>query len=103
MAAAPPGPVLCIRRDTGLSRDDLYRILPAFLAGRPYAVDPDGAITTAIGDGRVVIRPGPQTERRLGMLRLPAMVLDFEFSACTNGEQDAFLTAFENAYRRGGG
>ncbi len=99
-AIHPPGFVV---RDTGLSRDDLYRVLPAFLADRPYAIDDEGVIRTPVGAGQVTIRPGPQTERRIAMLRLPAMALEFEFTGCTDSEQAAFLMRFERSYQKGGG
>ena len=55
------------------------------------------------GDGTVHIRLGPEEVRRIALLALPKMRIDFEFVSMDGPARDAFMSHFDLYFRRGGG
>ncbi len=55
-------------------------------------------------DGRTLrLSLGPETERRLGSLRIVSTALEFHFITWTIVQRDAFLLKCERALQQGGG
>ena len=91
-------------RDMGYSVTEFFRILPTAIDGYQFAVD----------GGRVVIRPetgGRELvlcikelpERRIGMIRIPRIEVDFSFHDFTDAQRVKFLASFDRSFQRGGG
>lgn len=81
------------------------RILPSALHDYPYTLDgdtirisppesPDKAITITLGDEAV---------RKIALLRLPYMPVDFDFSEVDETVHKRFLQQFDLYFRKGGG
>ncbi len=94
--------VRVLRREMGITHAELYRLLDAALGGTEYRLAGDRILVGGEGSG-VVIRVGPQRERRIAALRLPVTALEFRFPARSAGEAEAFMQRFERAYQKGGG
>lgn len=101
VSAATPEDI-AFTRQMGLTHAEFFRILPPVVADVSHRVEP---VAVHIEDGarRAVLTLGPQTDRRLGIMRLPAFELRFEFSGYSTGEVDGFMARFDRCFHRGGG
>lgn len=86
----------------GISHADLYRVLGTALGGVPYELRP-GRIDLREAERRLTIRVGPERERRIASLRLPATALEFHFRGYTGAERERVLARFARVYHKGGG
>ena len=92
------------KRDMGYSVAEFFRILPTAVEGHDYAVDGCGVVIRPPDGGReLVLRIAELPERRIGMIRIPRIEVDFSFRNFTGEQRKAFLTAFDRSFQRGGG
>jgi hypothetical protein len=89
-------------RELGLTHAEFHRSLPPAIAHRPCRLDGDRVIVEE-GTRTVTITLGPQQQRRIASLRLPFVVVDFEFVGFTAAEFEDFMQRFERYFQRGGG
>ncbi len=89
-------------RELGLTHAEFHRSLPPAIAHRPFRRDGDRVIVEE-GAKTVTISLGPQQQRRIAALRLPYVVVDFEFVGFTRSVFEGFMKRFERYYQRGGG
>jgi hypothetical protein len=89
-------------RELGLTHAEFHRSLPAAIAHRPCRSDGDRVIVEE-GTKTVTMTLGPQQQRRIASLRLPFVVVGFEFVGFTAAEFEDFMRRFERYFQRGGG
>lgn len=91
-----------LTREMSISHEDFFRLLPRAL-GDMRICRHGSRIEACRGKQRICIEIGPESRRRLGSLQLPVTRVDISLSGFLPGEEAAFLTRFDLAYRRGGG
>ncbi len=91
-----------IMREMGLSQRDFFRIFPAVIRGRPFERLSDGVLYEESGR-RVLVRISAESERRLGVLRIPVTIVRLQFDGHTREEADKFMARFDRHFHRGGG
>lgn len=89
-------------RELGLTHAEFHRSLPPAIAHRPCRLDGNRVIVEE-GAKTVTITLGPQQQRRIASLRLPFVVVEFEFVGFTAAELEDFMQRFERYFQRGGG
>lgn len=92
-----------ISKTMGLDHADFWRVAPAVMAGYEWRRLGSEGIVGAKGGGRVEIRLGPETRRRIAMFELPNTELTIEFINLDEADRRAFLDNFDRRFRRGGG
>lgn len=85
-----------------LDEPEFLRLLPIALAGRGYRRAP-GSVEMGEGRERITIRYADAPPLRIASLRLPRLLLTFEFRGCSRAHAAQFLEEFLKHYRRGGG
>lgn len=93
---------ITLQRELGIAHTDFFRVFPAVVGHRPFG-----------RSGRCVLfQDGPRTlriclasesQRRLGMLRIPVTALSFSFEGYTRADADRFMRRFDLHFHRGGG
>ena len=91
-----------VHLEMGLTHAEFYRTLPAALGDRSYSIA-DSVVTLEENDRQVVIELGPESERRIALLRMPVTWVSLEFSNYQQTEIDAFMMHFQRHFQRGGG
>lgn len=91
-----------LSKEMGLTHAEFFRTLPAAVAGRPYTHRHD-EVVIGENDRCIVIKLGKESERIIGLLRLPKTRVDFTFSGYSQQEVDRFMTQFNLRFQRGGG
>lgn len=92
------------KRDMGYSVEEFFRILPSAVGDHEYMAE----------GGRIVVRPRQQDrelvlkinalpDRKIGMIRIPRIEVDFCFQNFSRQERREFLVAFDRSFQRGGG
>ena len=91
------------QRDMGISLGDFDRIFPRVVVGA--TVVRDGLRVKVEWDGgkRLQIVLSEEKVRKIALLRLPYLDLEFHFENFTERERDAFLERFHRAFQKGGG
>ena len=90
-------------RQYGLSHADLARILPRFLPGMtPTSIGHTYHFKLAEGQS-VSITLGPEQVRRLGLLRIPFVDLQFDFVGMDEAQRRDFRVRFDRSFQKGGG
>lgn len=89
-------------REMGVTHSDFLRTLPKALGEIPFYIT-GATVTVQDGPRRLTIRLGPEQERRIAMLRLPATQVHFEFLDYREVEIATFMRRFERCFQRGGG
>lgn len=89
----------------GFTRKEFMRALPSALHDYPYQVDGDViTITPPESDGHpIMITLGAEAVRKIALLRLPYIHVDFDFTAVDEAVHKRFLAQFDLYYRKGGG
>lgn len=92
------------KRDMGYSAAEFFRILPSAVGGYEHTVD-DGRVVIRHPDEdrELVLRVSELPERRIGMMRIPRIEVEFTFHNFPPRERQGFLIAFDRSYQRGGG
>ena len=86
----------------GLTHADFLRSLPPALKGADFTVN-GSRITVDWPPGRIHIELGPEGQRRLGALSLPATEVEIRFEDLSPEQVERFLLNFQRAFQRGGG
>lgn len=88
----------------GYTRTEFMRKLPAAMHGYAYRVDGDViTITPPKTEGTITILLGKEAIRKIALLALPYIHVDFDFTAVGETTAKTFLTQFDLYYRKGGG
>lgn len=86
----------------GFTRVEFMRILPAALHDYPFRVE-DSCIFVNIGDKTIQITLGEEQVRRIALLALPYIPVEFDYSQIDETDFKTFLKQFDLYYRKGGG
>ena len=86
----------------GISHSDFFRIFPAVIQGRPFERLCDG-ISYEESERRILVRLSAESQRRLGMLRIPLTTICLQFEGYTQADVDSFMARFDRHFHRGGG
>jgi hypothetical protein len=91
-------------RDMGYSMSEFLRILPTALAGYEHSIE-DGRVDVSHphGEQRLVLKIRPLPDRRLGMIRVPRVEVEFGFRNFSARQRREFLAGFDRSFQRGGG
>ena len=89
-------------RELGLTHAEFHRSLPPAIAHRPCRFDGERVIVED-GAKTVTMTLGPQQQRRIASLRVPFVVVGFEFVGFNGAELEDFMKRFERYFQRGGG
>ena len=89
-------------RQMGLTHADFFRTLPAAMGRLTYRIEGQSVIAAHNGK-QVRIQLGPQQERRIALLRIPYVNVQFAFDGYSEAETQAFLDYFDSRFQRGGG
>ncbi len=91
-----------ITKDMTLTHADFRRILRG--AFGEAVEDPGGdRLTVTLGGGRIEIVLGPERQRQIALLRLPACTVALRFAGLSEEAAVAALARFDRAFQRGGG
>jgi hypothetical protein len=93
----------CFTRDQGCTEAEWDRCLPA--AVQPHALQrpAPGHARVPIGDGCLRLRWQVLPERRIALVRLPRLQVDFRFDQVDAAQRSAFMRRFDLVLQRGGG
>ena len=86
----------------GISHADFFRIFPAVIRGRTFERTSDGVFYEEPGR-QLRVRLSAESQRRLGMLRIPVTLVYLQFDGFPREDADAFMMRFERHFQRGGG
>ncbi len=86
----------------GISHGDFYRIFPAVIRGRPFERTSDGVLYEEPGR-RLRVKLSAESQRRLGMLRIPVTTIRLQFDGYTQADVAELMARFELHFQRGGG
>ena len=92
------------KRDMGYSLAEFLRILPSAVKGYTHRIDGNRVIINGSEASRQLTL-GLKTlpERRIGMIRIPRIEVEFLFNNFSERERQDFMLAFDRSYQRGGG
>ena len=86
----------------GISHSDFFRIFPAVIQRQPFERVSDG-IRYEESERRLLVRLSAESQRRLGMLRIPVTTIQLRFEGHTQKEVNKFMERFDRHFHRGGG
>ena len=89
-------------RDYGCSEAEWLRSLPRAVGAHALSLR-DGAATVAIGAGQLRLQWRPLPPRRIALLNLPRLWVEFTFDGVAAEERQVFLRHFDLCLQRGGG
>ena len=102
VAGADQGDVF--KRDMGYSVDEFYRILPSAVGDYEYTVEGDRILVGFPDEDReLVLRIKGLPDRKIGMIRIPRIELEFTFHDFSAEERKEFMVVFDRSFQRGGG
>ena len=91
-------------RDMGYSETEFFRILPSALHGYRHEVRGSSIVVFGPREGqRVTLSVTPQPDRRIAMISIPRIRVDFSFHNYSGQERQDFMIQFDRSYQRGGG
>jgi len=91
-----------IQRQFGLSHADLQRLLPRFTDADVSFSGSDFVLVFA-NKRQLAISLGPERERRLGLMRIPFVDLEFTFKGWEPSDIHGFMARFDRMFQKGGG
>lgn len=86
----------------GFTRVEFMRILPAALHDYPFRLE-GNCISVEIGDKTLRITLGEEQVRRIALLALPYIPVEFDYAQVDETDFQTFLKQFDLYYRKGGG
>jgi hypothetical protein len=90
-------------REQGCTEAEWLGWLPGAVRGCAWRrVPPDGA-EVDVGDGRLLLRWTPLAPRRIALIVLPRMAIDYRFEAVDAATRQRFMAYFDLYMQRGGG
>ena len=91
-----------LTKDMGLSHREFFASLATLAREVPCRVSDSGA-TLAYDSGKIHIALGPESQRQLGLMKLPQTWVSLEFHNLSKAQRALFLERFDLAFQRGGG
>lgn len=91
-----------LKREMGFTQLEFMRLLPAALREHSYHVDGQ-TIHVEVEGKPLVIRLGAEQVRRIALLTLPYIPVEFDYHALEEDTFKRFLQRFDLYYRKGGG
>ena len=94
-----------LNREMGYTRVEFMRTLPAAMHDYDYTVEDDviTVIAPEAPDKTMIITLGDEAIRKIAMIRIPFMYVDFDFSQVDEVVHKRFLTQFDLYFKKGGG
>lgn len=89
-------------REMGLTHADFFRTLPAAMGELPYQVN-GLQVVSQQANKLLNIQLGSQQQRRIALLSIPYVAIDFCFRGYQAAEVKAFMQRFDSYFQRGGG
>jgi hypothetical protein len=91
-------------RDMGYNEKEFFRVLPSAIGDYQYTVTRNVVhIGHPDNDQALELRITPLPDRRLGLMRIQHIDVQFLFSNMTEQQRDQFMHRFDRRYQRGGG
>ena len=94
--------VVVLKKDMGLSHREFFASLATLAREVPCQVSDSGAILE-YDSGEIHIGLGPESQRQLGLMKLPQTWVSLEFRNLSKAQRAMFLERFDLAFHRGGG
>lgn len=92
------------KRDMGYSAMDFFRILPSAIKGYTHSIEANRVTINGVdADQRVELVVKTLPDRKIGMIRIPRVEVEFSFHNFAEKERKQFMTNFDRSYQRGGG
>lgn len=101
VVAKKPNPIV-VEKEMAVTHRDFFRTLPQALGTKAYRKR-GAKVTLADGDKRLEIALGPEGERKIANLTIPATRVTLTFSGYSDAEAAAALKLFERMFQKGGG
>ena len=101
IAEGSPKPFV-VEKEMGLTHKDFHRALPLAFAGKAFQTS-GHRVVLADGCKRLEITIGPERERRIANLRIPATDVRLAFHGYDDDEVAAALKLFDRTFQKGGG
>lgn len=90
-------------KEMGYTHKEFLDNLPAAMKDASYQLVSSDHIEIPIDAGQLTIRLGEQQLRQVGLLKLPYMLVRFDFSRVDENSRTSFYRAFQRSYQKGGG
>ena len=94
--------VVVLKKDMGLSHREFFASLATLAREFPCRVSDNGAILE-YDSGEIHIVLEPESQRQLGLIKLPQTWVSLNFHNLSESQRRLFLKRFDLAFRRGGG
>ena len=91
-----------MQREMGVSHAVFFRSLAQLPEGWVLETRTDGA-TLGYAGGRIDILLGDESERILGLIRLPYTPVTFRYTGLSEADREKFQARFDLTFQRGGG
>ena len=91
-------------RDMGYSENEFFHTLPTAI--RDYEFVREGTrvtITHPQRDHQLELQVVPLPDRKIALMRIPRVEVNFSFKNFSTAERDQFMAFFEQSFQRGGG
>ncbi len=93
---------LVVEKEMALTHADFFRTIASALGTDDFEKKPDGVVLED-GDKRLEVNLGPERERRIAMMEIPACDVTLVFSGYGEEERAAALDLFWRTFQKGGG
>lgn len=91
------------QREMGCTAAELVRWLPGAVEHRPLELGEQGAEVRFDGDGRLTLRWQVLSPRRIALITLPRLQVDFAFDGLDEATRQRVMKRFDMYIQRGGG
>lgn len=94
-----------LKREMGYTRKEFMRTLPSALHDYNYSVEGETITISApeAADKTMTITLGSEAIRKIAMIQIPYIHVDFDFSQVDEAVHRRFLTQFDLYFKKGGG
>jgi len=86
----------------GITHSDFFRLLPKAMGDHSYTVN-NNTVNADVDGGKLTINLGAQQERRIALMRIPFVIVSFDFDSIADEAIEAFVQHFDLHFQRGGG
>jgi hypothetical protein len=90
-------------REQGCTEADWMRDLPGAVKGRPLELSPPGTAVVQLSPGQLHLQWQALTPRRIALVTLPRLQVDFRFDGVDAAARSDFMRYFDLFLQRGGG
>jgi len=91
-----------IKKEMAVTHADFFRSLPNALAGETCTIT-DTHVILQSDAGTWSITLGPERERRIALLSVPATPVTLNFEGYSDANREDAMQRFDRAFQRGGG